>query len=169
MRAVWQVSGGMNGRYAEVFLKHGVALIDPGDAGSWQPDRTDADFGGTAYGGSHVRRFATGPRRGDIVLLRTGAATIRAVGLIASTYRLPTAVNFYLLRFITIASCLYALLDIRSDLFTLAPADSGFANDAVALSRLTGIPSIIWAGLWLIISLVLLVFFLNRATRVNSE
>jgi hypothetical protein len=81
MRAVWQVSGGANGRYAEVFLKHGVALIDPGDTGSWRPDRADADFGG-----SLVRRFASEPQIGDAVLLRTGLSTIRAVGLIASDY-----------------------------------------------------------------------------------
>ncbi|OGK88956.1 MAG: hypothetical protein A2X50_05095 [Candidatus Rokubacteria bacterium GWF2_70_14] len=32
-RAVWQISGGPTSRsYAEVFLKHGVALIGPGDA-----------------------------------------------------------------------------------------------------------------------------------------
>ncbi len=32
-RAVWQISGGPASRaYAEVFLRHGVALIGPGDA-----------------------------------------------------------------------------------------------------------------------------------------
>ena len=81
-RAVWQVSGGLNGQYADVFLKHGVALIDRGDAGPWQPDRADA-----AYGGGLVQRFATEPQIGDVVLLRTGSATIRAVGLIARDYQ----------------------------------------------------------------------------------
>lgn len=81
-RTVWQVSGGTNGHHAEVFLKHGVALIDPGDAGPWRPDRVDADFGGGL-----VRRFATEPQIGDAVLLRTGLSTIRAVGLFASDYQ----------------------------------------------------------------------------------
>jgi hypothetical protein len=93
---------------------------------------------------------------------------LAAAAMFFSAYRLPGAVNFYILRFIAIASCLYALLDIRSDLFTFAPAGSGLVNDAVALSRLTGIPSLIWAGSWLIISLVMLVFFLSRAARVRE-
>ena len=41
-RAAWQISGGPASRaYAEVFLKHGVALIGPGDAGPWNPERDD--------------------------------------------------------------------------------------------------------------------------------
>lgn len=94
---------------------------------------------------------------------------LAAAAMFFSAYRLPTAVNFYILRFIAIASCLYALLDIRSDLFTVAPAASGAVNDAVALSHLTGIPAIIWAGLWLIISLAMLVFFLSRTARVRDR
>ena len=79
---VWQVSSGSSrAGYANVFIRHGVFLLDPGDAGPWQPDRADADFGGNL-----VRRFATEPQIGDVVLLRTGSATIRAVGLIASDY-----------------------------------------------------------------------------------
>src|SRR5207249_5545845 len=41
-RAVWQISAGPASRsYADVFLKHGVALIGPGDAGLWKPERDD--------------------------------------------------------------------------------------------------------------------------------
>ena len=93
---------------------------------------------------------------------------VAAAAMFFSAYRLPRAVNFYILRFIAIASCLYALLDIRSDLFTFAPAGSGLVNDAVALSRLTGIPSLIWAGLWLIISIGALAFFLSRSIRIHD-
>lgn len=43
-RAVWQISGGPASRaYAEVFLRHGVALIGPGDAGPWNPERDDGE------------------------------------------------------------------------------------------------------------------------------
>ena len=94
---------------------------------------------------------------------------LAAAAMLFSAYRLPTTVNFYILRFIAIASCLYAVLDIRSDLFTLAPTGSGIVNDAVTLNRFTGIPSIIWAVLWMIISLVMLVFFLNRSARVRDR
>jgi len=80
--AVWQVSGGPAARsYADVFLKYGVALIGPGDAGPWKQDRDDSDFNG-----GFVRRFAEDVMPGDIVLLRTGIATIAAVGLVGGEY-----------------------------------------------------------------------------------
>src|SRR5207245_2705988 len=64
-----------------VFLNHGVALIGPGDAGLWKSERGDVEFEG-----SFVRRFATEMAVGHVVLLRTGIATIAAVGLVASDY-----------------------------------------------------------------------------------
>jgi len=85
---IWQISGGPASRtYAEVFLKYGVGLIGPGDAGPWSPQRSDEDFEdeqGTS--GAFVRRFANEMKVGDIVLLRTGIATIAAVGIVASKY-----------------------------------------------------------------------------------
>lgn len=88
-----------------------------------------------------------------------------AVALFFSAYRLPADVNFYLLRFIAVASCLYALLDIRSDLFTPAPAGSSVVTDAVALSQLTAIPAIVWSVLWLMISLLALGYLLKASLR----
>lgn len=82
MRAVWQISAGPAPRsYADVFLRHGVALIGPGDAGPWSADRDDA-----AFEGSFVRRFAAEMAPGDAVLLRTGLTRIAAVGLVAGDY-----------------------------------------------------------------------------------
>lgn len=81
-RAVWQVSGGFPSRaYADVLLRHGVALIGPGDAGPWNPSRDDSEFGG-----AFVRRFASEVEAGDILLLRTGIATVAAVGIVAGDY-----------------------------------------------------------------------------------
>jgi hypothetical protein len=80
--AVWQISGGPASRaYAEVFLQHGVALIGPGDTGPWDPERDDDEFEG-----GFVRRFASEVKSGDVFLLRTGLATIAAVGLVAGDY-----------------------------------------------------------------------------------
>lgn len=80
--ATWQVSAGPTSRsYADVFLKHGVALIGPGDAGPWTPQRGDETFEG-----SFVRRFATEIAAGDMVLLRTGLARVAAVGVVAGDY-----------------------------------------------------------------------------------
>lgn len=81
-RPVWQVSAGPASRScADVFLKHGVALIGPGDAGAWSPERDD-----NVFEGPFVRRFASEIVCGDAVLLRTGRATIVAVGLVSSDY-----------------------------------------------------------------------------------
>ena len=81
-RGVWQISGGSTSRsYADVFLKYGVALLGPGDAGPWRPDRSDENFNG-----SFVRRFASEVQVGDILLLRARLATIIAVGIVASEY-----------------------------------------------------------------------------------
>ena len=81
-RSVWQVSGGPANRdYSDIFLKYGVALIGPGDAGLWRAGREDHEFEGW-----FVRHFASELQIGDIVLLRAGISKIRAVGIVASEY-----------------------------------------------------------------------------------
>lgn len=83
MAQVWQIAGGPWGRsYSTVFLRHGVGLIGPGDPGVWNPGRPDEDFDNS----SSVRRFATEPQQGDIILLRAGNSVVKAIGLIASGY-----------------------------------------------------------------------------------
>ncbi|MCK8600136.1 hypothetical protein [Desulfoferrobacter suflitae] len=80
--SVWQLAGGPSTRpYAHVFLKYGVGLIGPGDAGPWKPSREDDEFEG-----GFVRRFADEMEVGDVVLLRTGIAGIVALGVVASEY-----------------------------------------------------------------------------------
>lgn len=80
--AVWQISGGPASRaYADVFLRHGVALIGHGDAGPWNPERDDDEFEC-----GFVRRFASEVKVGDVFLLRTGLARITAMGLVAGDY-----------------------------------------------------------------------------------
>lgn len=82
MRSAWQISGGSAARsYAEVFFRHGVGLIGPGDGGPWRAERIDDEFGG-----SHVRRFASEVEQDDVFLLRFGTSRIQAVGIVASDY-----------------------------------------------------------------------------------
>lgn len=88
-----------------------------------------------------------------------------AAALFFSAYRLPVNVNFYIIRFMAVACCLYALLDIRSDLFAPGMGGPGIVNDAVALSQLTGIPAIIWAVLWLAAALIVLALVLKASIR----
>ena len=81
-RTVWQLAGGPASRmFADVFLKYGVGLIGPGDAGSWTPERDDDEFEG-----GFVRRLSREVKVGDVFLLRTGMSTICAVGIVASEY-----------------------------------------------------------------------------------
>ena len=81
-RSAWQVSGGPTNRdYSDIFLKYGVALIGPGDAGKWRPGRDDDEFES-----GFVRRFASEVQPGDVFLLRTGISRVRAVGIVASEY-----------------------------------------------------------------------------------
>ncbi len=81
-RGVWQLAAGQASRpYADVFLKYGVGLIGPGDAGPWKPERDDDEFEG-----GFVRRFASEVQVGDVFLLRTGISKICAVGIVASDY-----------------------------------------------------------------------------------
>jgi hypothetical protein len=55
LQVIWQLAGGPTSRpYANIFLKYGVGLIGPGDAGAWAPERDDNDFEG-----GFVRRFAS--------------------------------------------------------------------------------------------------------------
>jgi hypothetical protein len=80
--SIWQISGGPASRpYSDVFLRYGVGLIGPGDAGSWKEGRNDDEFEG-----GFVRRFAQEMEHGDVILLRTGMTTICALGIVASNY-----------------------------------------------------------------------------------
>jgi len=92
-----------------------------------------------------------------------------AVALWFSAYRLSAEINRQIVRFIAVASCLYALLDIRSDLFVAAPLTSDVVNDAEALSALTGIPAIVWAILWTAVSFVVLGLFLKSTLRAGPS
>lgn len=81
-RKVWQIGGGGAGRsYADLFVRHGVALLGPGDAGPWTADRPDEHFEG-----GFIRCFASDVALGDVFLLRNGCSRIEAVGLVAGDY-----------------------------------------------------------------------------------
>jgi hypothetical protein len=72
----------VNRSYASVFLEYGLCLIGPGAPGLWTNERDDREFEG-----SHVRKFATEPEPGDIVVLREGRSRALAVGVIAGRYQ----------------------------------------------------------------------------------
>ncbi len=82
-RSIWQISGGPATRsYADVFLRHGVALLGPGDPGPWSQKLYDYDFSLQGFIGGFAERMASG----DALVLRTSQNSIRAIGIVADGY-----------------------------------------------------------------------------------
>lgn len=79
-------------------------------------------------------------------VLATGAA-------IAMARFAPAAASQWLLRALGVFSVLYALWDIRSDVFQRP----GMASDATMLAEITFIPGPVWGAVWLLIGIGTLV------------
>lgn len=89
------------------------------------------------------------------------------IALVAIGFYLPEAFNDWVLRIIGVTSCLYAILDIKSDVLDR----SNLRSDARMLSEITGIPTEVWGVLWIIIAIALTLWFLYLAgkTPVAAE
>jgi len=96
-------------------------------------------------------------------LLSFGFVFCLVVGgaLIAAGARLSEEVNDFILKTVGLTSCLYAVLDISSDILTRPQ----LCSDARMLEDLTHIPTQVWGVLWMGIALVAAVFFLVVACR----
>lgn len=83
-------------------------------------------------------------------------------GLVAMIAGLTTGSIFCeaLLIHIGVTSCCYALFDIISDLFRFSPAK---ASDAALLAALTGVPTIVWGTIWLLVTFWGTLFYLRIA------
>ncbi|MCS6859755.1 MAG: M50 family metallopeptidase [Abditibacteriales bacterium] len=79
----------------------------------------------------------------------------------------PESVNDFILRFLGFTSCLYVVLDIKEDL--LSPYSSSIQSDATMLAQMTGIPAMVWGGLWFLIALGVLGFTLYFASRTEQK
>lgn len=86
------------------------------------------------------------------------------VALIAIGFHLSETINDWILRIIGVTSCLYAILDIKSD----ALDRSNLRSDARILSELTGIPTKIWGVLWILIAIGLTVWFLYLSGKTTT-
>ena len=71
------------------------------------------------------------------------------VALLAAAWRLPEHWNRRLVLVLGMTSCLYAVLDIKSDVLDRPTLPS----DAAMLARLTGWPTLFWGLLWIAIAL----------------
>jgi hypothetical protein len=84
--------------------------------------------------------------------------------LVLVARRLSNAVSDFVLKFLGLTSCLYVVLDIKSDLidraFFTVP---GAVSDAHRLAMMTGIPSIVWGVAWFLVACAALVVLLRAA------
>jgi hypothetical protein len=128
-----------------------------------------AGYLGSLAWGVLLLLLASGPvRRYKIVLLGLGAmlaaftvlyvrswfgiafGAFAAVALIAAAQLLRPAANRILLTVLGLTSCLYAILDIKSDILDRPEVHS----DAYMLYQMTGIPTPVWGILWITIAVV---------------
>ncbi len=77
---------------------------------------------------------------------------LTGAGLLLIAARLPRAASEVLLAAIAVVSCLYALVDVGSDLFVRSAPGS----DASALAGLTHLPVLVWELLWVAVSAAIL-------------
>ena len=90
--------------------------------------------------------------------LTTGAALLAAARLLGS------AAADILLKVIGLTSCLYAVLDIKSDVLDRSELQS----DARMLAELTGLPTVVWGLIWIVVAVLATLGFL-RAAAASPE
>ncbi len=88
-----------------------------------------------------------------ILCLSAGAA------LILAGFRLRSAGREVLLTALGLTSCLYAVLDIKSDILDRP----GLPSDATALAHMTGVPAVVWGLAWILVSLGVCAWLLRRS------
>ena len=87
------------------------------------------------------------------------------VALIAIGLFLPEVANDWILRVIGITSCLYAILDIKSDILDR----SHLPSDARMLAEETNLPTLFWGIVWIVIAIGLTLWFLYIAGKSTDS
>ena len=87
------------------------------------------------------------------------------VVLIAFGLFLPEVANDWILRVIGITSCLYAILDIKSDILDR----SHLRSDARMLAEETNLPTLFWGIVWIVIAIGLTLWFLYIAGKSTDS
>lgn len=136
-------------------------------------------LGSLAWGAGMLAAAPAGGRPSRLVLggtgvlllafavLHAGGATAVLVGgvsgavLVAASLKLGTTGRAVALAFLGLTSCLYAVLDVKSDVLERPGAPS----DAAALADITGIPGVLWGLAWIAVSLAVSARVLRRLWR----
>jgi len=131
-------------------------------------------WGGLLISAGQMKRINTRWVTGVVGLLVVGLtlAYVRSVfgfwfglafgsALVLGAVRLSSAVNQGILLTLGLTSCLYAILDIKSDVIDRPELRS----DAAMLGELTGIPTVMWGGLWIVVALIASAWLFQRSYR----
>ncbi len=90
-----------------------------------------------------------------------GFTALAGVVLVLLGWKASEQINDGMLRTIGLTSVLYAPLDIKSDILDRPEVRS----DAVMLSELTHIPSMVWGVIWITIAAIAAAYFLLQASQ----
>jgi Peptidase M50B-like len=164
-------------RNIQIDYREGGACLCPG--GNSFITLSAGYLGSLAWGAVLLLLALGKPRRHKITLMLIGAFLsvitllyVRNVfgvffglaagfALIGAARALPAAFNKGILTVLGLTSCLYAILDIKSDVLDRPDAHS----DAYMLAELTHVPTLFWGALWIIIALVVSGLLLRRIWR----
>ena len=92
-------------------------------------------------------------------------AALAGLALLGTGHYLPAHTNDLLNKTIGLTSCLYAVMDIKSDTLDRP----GLPSDATQLAEQAGIPGTLWGIAWIVIALALGLFFLAIATNRSGQ
>ena len=81
--------------------------------------------------------------------------------LVVGAVRLKPALNQGILMTLGLTSCLYAILDIKSDVIDRPDLRS----DAAMLGEITGIDTVVWGILWITVALLASAWLFQRSYR----
>ena len=83
------------------------------------------------------------------------------LALVIGAMKLGSAINRGILITLGLTSCLYAILDIKSDVLDRPELQS----DAAMLGDLTGIHTVVWGGLWITVAILASAWLFHRSYR----
>ena len=86
------------------------------------------------------------------------AGSLISVGLILIAKFASKRVATFFVSFLAVQCVLNALLDLKTVFFLSSPFAPVVPNDAVNMARVTGLPAILWAGIWIALAFGILWF-----------
>jgi hypothetical protein len=95
------------------------------------------------------------------------AGTLLTLGLVGVAKFANSRLATFFVSFLAVQCVLNALLDLKTVFFLSTPFGTSLPSDAVNMANATGIPALVWASLWITISLGIL--FLTMRLYVVSK